>query len=478
MRKQVPALLILFGFLLAAGYCYQFPYLWHLPPQGSHIWRQADCLAMTQQYHYFQLPFLQPATWNLESVDGKVAGEFPIFYFLAAKADHYSFVLRLLHSLCLFAGVVAVYFIASYFLGRRLLSIFCSMLFFTSPLLIFYGNNFLSDVPALCFALMGWAFFLYGQKGEKLLLLPAFLCLTLSALLKASEAMHLAIVFFFIARTLRPEPERNYMLLLPILSGILVMSWYLFAKAYNLDHHDTYYFLSYFPIWKLSLHDIGLGVWRMTVSWSRNYFWRPSSVVLLLFSIYGWKQRRHIPPELRFLVALSFLFTMLYIVLFYQRMLRHEYYYTAFYGFIVFALIALFKVYNAFHSENVFAHAALFLCLLLNVYYCGSFVSEKLSDDYYNASLSSAGMQEFLDARGVRLSSTVLSLPDESPNRTLSQIRRKGYTAFNDYASVLRSGKAAYLVAADPALLNDTLIRPHLSDSLGAYRGVLLYRLK
>ncbi|HRB67738.1 MAG TPA: hypothetical protein PLO32_08090, partial [Chitinophagales bacterium] len=88
-------------------------------------------------------------TYNLQAENGQVAGEFPLFYFIAAQTKHAGIVLRLMHSFIFISGIIATYFIAYYFLQRSLLSIWISILFFTSPLLVFYGNNFISDIPAL-----------------------------------------------------------------------------------------------------------------------------------------------------------------------------------------------------------------------------------------------------------------------------------------------------------------------------------------
>lgn len=477
MRSKLTGSFFLLAGIVIISIFYQYPYILHLFPQGAHMWRQADCIAMAQTYQQFHLPFFQPETYNLQSINGKVAGEFPILYFLAAKFTHPKFALRLIDSIIFLLGIFSSYFIAFYFLRRRLLSVFCSILLFTSPLLVFYGNNFLSDVPSLSFAYMGWALFLYNRKLSVALIF-SFVCFTLSVLLKASEVMNIGILLFFVWRTRNHESSIKRFFFLSLGSCLLVLTWYYYARTYNQQNLDSYYFLRICPIWKLSLHDIGLALWRMTVSWSKNYFWRPTSILLIISSYFIIKYRKKLGDELKFFISCSFVFTVIYILTFYQKMIGHEYYYVAFYIFVLFFLIGFFKVYNYFYAENVFSHTAIFLFLLINIIYCRIFVTEKLNDNLYNGYMSSKEMQDFLIKNGVAENKIVVSLPDESTNKTLYLLKRKGYTEFNDYSSILKNKKADYIILGNESWLSHEELKPYLTDSIGNFHGIYLYKLR
>jgi hypothetical protein len=54
------------------------------PPQGMHLWRQADELSMTSNYYKNGSHFFTPTTYNLQSIDGHAALEFPIANVLTA----------------------------------------------------------------------------------------------------------------------------------------------------------------------------------------------------------------------------------------------------------------------------------------------------------------------------------------------------------------------------------------------------------
>lgn len=477
MKTRLPGFLISLICILCVAFFYGYPHIGQLLPQGSHLWRQADCLAMAQNYRQFHLPFFQPETYNLQSDNGKVAGEFPLFYFIAACFSNTALALRVLHTFLFLCGIMATYFIAFHFLRRQLLSVFCTLLLFTSPLLVFYGNNFLSDVPALSVSFIGWAIFFGAYRKRKPgWLAVSFLFFTLGALLKASQVINFCILFIMLASSNIPQQRVKL-----ILSGcflIPVVLWYVYAKSYNRLHHDNYYCLNIAPIWELSFYDIGLGIWRMVVSLSNNYFWRPVSLVLLGSVYFLLKHRKKLERDLRLIMLSSFLLTILYILLFYQKMSGHEYYYTVFFIFMLFALIGILKTYNRFHSENIFAHSVLFMLLIPAIIFCKFFTAEKLSDNLYNGYLSSAEMQDFLLTHGVTETRTILSLPDDSPNKTLCLLKRKGFTEFNDYTLILKAKKSDFLLLGNDSWKNDRTISPSLQDSIGSFHGFTLYSLK
>lgn len=475
VKQHQVAIFLLLVAIIGISLFYQYPNMLNMLPQGAHIWRQSDCMAMTQNYQQFSLPFLQPATYNLQSINGNVAGEFPIFYFIAAQFKNPAFALRLLHSITFLCGIISVYFIAFYFLQRRLLSLFYSVFMFTSPLLVFYGNNFLSDVPALSFVFFGWAIFLYHYKEENLFwIFIAFLSFAFATLLKASESIHFAIAFLFLLR----NKKISLKTLLPFTLFALPLSWYLFAKSYNKINHDTYYFLSIFPIWKISLHDIGLTIWRMVVSNSKYFFWLPTNILFIISIYFLIKNRKRMEIELTILITSSIILSAIYLILFFQKMMAHEYYYIPFFTTVLFCVIGILKVYNTYHAENVFTHTFAYIFLITNIIYSKKTIAEKLSVPLYNGYLSSNEMQLFLEKNGVTKFITIVSLPDDTPNKTLYQLKRKGYTEFNNYLDVLKNKKAEYLILADKGWKNHDELKYYLTDSIGCFYDITLYKLK
>lgn len=469
------ALVILFIAVFAISFLYQYAAMWQLLPQGAHVWRQADCMAMAQNYQQFHLPFFTPATYNLQSINGNVAGEFPLFYYIAAQFSNPAFALRFMHTFVFLGGIFAVHFIAFYFLQRRLLAIICALFMFTSPLLVFYGNNFLSDVPALSISFMAWAiFFSVLKKENKKLRWFAFILFAFAGLLKASYTLNFVIAFLFLVKTKQLSIKK----FLPYIFILIPIAWYVYAKQYNVKNHDTYYFLSIYPIWKLSMQEITLVLRRIFISARNYYFWLPTSFILLLGFFFTIKHRKKLDKELRAIMVISFCMVLLYIILFYEKMIQHEYYYVFFFIAILFIIIGILKVYNIFHSENVFAHTAMLLLLFISIFFCKKTLQKKLNATTYNATLSSIEFQKYIISKGIKQDKIVISLPDISPNQTLFLIKRKGYTAFNDYLKMLQAQKADFIILNGDALKSSKTLQPYLQDSIGYFDGITIYKLQ
>ncbi len=473
MKSTLISIGILVIALFAFALIYEYPAIAHLLPKGAHIWRQSDCWAMTLNYQQNGYDFLTPSVYNLQSENGQVAGEFPLFYYMAATFPKPEIALRIIHSVLLICGIIASYFVAFYFLQRRLLAIFCSLLLFTSPLLIFYGNNFLSDVPALSFAFIGWAFFFNVSQKYRWQFI-AFLFFAIATLLKASQAINFGIAFFFMIK----NKQLSFKNALLFLWFLVPMSWYIYAKQYNAQHDDQYYFLSVYPIWKLTFYEIGLVLWRLFVSWNTNFFWRPFNILLLIAAYYYVLHRKRLNPDLRSIVEISFAFAILYLILFYQKMIAHEYYYCVFFVFILFYIIGILKTYNVFHAENIFAHTFLFLLLLPNLYFCRAFIQEKLTYSAVNQTYYDEHLQDFLQQHHVNKNKTVLSLPDESPNKTLSLLQRKGYTDFNPYLQKIKENKIDFILIEKTALAQYPNLKPHLQHHVDTFHNLILFQLR
>ena len=481
MKSGFIRFMLLVIVLLLVSAFYGYPSIMHSLPQGSHLWRQTYSMDMALNYKYYHLPFLQPEVSNLLSIDGKAAAEFPLLYFISAKCNQPEFALRLMHSILFIAGIIAAFYVAFHFLQDFMLSFFTAVLLFSSPLLVFYGNNFLTDVPALSITYIAWAVYLYAEDSKFKLLYYCcfFLLLSLTCLLKASQAINygiLAVLIIFQPNAQLKKPLYIFILMLTLLP---IYWWYTYAKEYNIQNHHTYFFLGISPIWKLSWYDIGLTAWRILVSWSKSYFWRPTSIFLILCFFVYYKYRKRIFTDLHLFVISSFVFTVAYIILFYERLMKHEYYYITFYIFVLFWIVAVLYICKRFYGEIISWIKVFLVCLLLvNIIYCKLYTTEKQTDTYYNKNLASDEMQDFLFSKGVSQFKTLISIPDETPCQTLYFIKRKGYTEFNNYTAILKNRQADFLILADDTWKEKASLKPYLNDSIGNFHGITLYKLK
>lgn len=68
--------------------------VFNLHPASVHQWRQSDCASYVKTFFRNNTNVITPGTFNLAGKDGRVASEFPILYYVAAKiqiitGEHY-----------------------------------------------------------------------------------------------------------------------------------------------------------------------------------------------------------------------------------------------------------------------------------------------------------------------------------------------------------------------------------------------------
>src|SRR5690606_32138860 len=104
-------------------------------------------------------------------------------------------------------------------------------------ILIYYGANYLPDVPALCFALIGFYFFVrhsFDFKNSDFVL--AIFFSTLASLLKISSALIFVciILYTFYQKFILKNQNYNRANIFVIFSGLLaIASWIIYVKIYN-----------------------------------------------------------------------------------------------------------------------------------------------------------------------------------------------------------------------------------------------------
>ena len=217
------------------------------------------------------MDFTHPETHNLTSDGGttgaNAASEVPILYYSAAalyKVFGYNeAIYRIFNALLFFLGLFYLFRAIRYLLKDEFWSIAITLLFFASPLLVYYGNSFLSNSTALSFSFIGWYFFVRfylerksAQYNRALLFFGLAACFKITALFSL-----LAIVAVGILELLGLESDNRkeriftspLKQLLPVVAILgVVGGWILYANGYNQAHGSTYFSTTIFPIWDLS----------------------------------------------------------------------------------------------------------------------------------------------------------------------------------------------------------------------------------
>ncbi|MCB9034266.1 MAG: glycosyltransferase family 39 protein [Chitinophagales bacterium] len=427
MSSNYKGILVLIFFLVFFFFYYDIATILNHNIQGAHIWRQADCMAMVQNFKQFNLSFFQPASYNLQSTNGNVAGEFPLFYFIASKFEHSAFVLRLINFIVLSCSLIAIYFIAYFFIKKQRYALIITMLMCASPLLMYYGTNFLSDATAVSFLFISFSFYLYNYKNSINKYL-AILFFILAVLMKASYVLFIIVPLYFYYRENKNTSHFKYIICI-LLILFLPILWYTYAKYYNHINHDSYYFLSIQPIWTMSFYDIGLSIWRVFKSNFYIFFLPVFSIAtIIVFITSVIKNKKSIILKYTTIV---FATTILYAILFLEKFIQHDYYYLFFMPFILMVLIqAVFWITNKVKNTKLII-IVFILVLIFNLYYCKKTISAMQTYSTVSSVLSSDEFQEFLLKNNCTSNKTVFCADDGSPNIYLYAIQRKGYTLYN-----------------------------------------------
>jgi hypothetical protein len=234
-KKLVALLAILFSIFLIFNYIQH----WNQLPNGFHNWAQSDRYSVAVKFQE-NFNFFKPQTHNVTSENGRCGVEFPLIQYVAARISHIfgssllPFVYKLLNLSILILGF-------GFFLKQwgklnstRLL---LGILLFTSPVLMYYGFNFLPDTASLGLVCFGFGLLL-KHKDELTVrnqILIVFV-LGLATLVKTSSGIYLlaAIGGMFMHLLLKKKWKSLGLLIVSsvvMLVLIVAYDYYLFHKV-------------------------------------------------------------------------------------------------------------------------------------------------------------------------------------------------------------------------------------------------------
>ena len=495
-----------FFFLFLFAVIYTYPSVFLKRPQSVHHWRQSDCASLALNYYQDGMRFFQPQTHNLTSLGAtssySAPSEIPIAYYSVAILykifGYHDYIFRLFNTMIFFLGL--------FYLFKSCLLLFkdffwaaaTSLLFFTSPVLVFYGNNFLSDTPAFAFALIAWYFFIrfYQDKQPKDIYISMLFFLLAGANKISALISLVAITALFSAELLRLFKLKSeakvfskpFQFVLPVLIVFgIIASWVFYAKGFNLEHNSVYFSTRIIPIWDLDSSQIQAVISNVKGLWLNQYFHRYTLIFIaaaLLFSIvFAKKANRFV-----FLTTLVLLVgVIIYAVLWFPTFKDHDYYTINLYILLVFILINFVivlknrfpKAFNSLILKLIFGGFLLFNVnhARLEMYgrYNGWWTEYPEYKDYHEIS-------PYLRSIGIQPMDTVVCLPDMT-HFTLYLMNQRGWTGClgynSDSAGIAQSiSKGAdYLILHGEETLNREYLQSFLKYQIGEFNSVKIYNL-
>ncbi len=524
-RKSM--LLILAGFMLIT-LLYNYTYVYRFGPIGPHMWRQSDCLSMAVNYYKENRPFLSPELHACSSSGPYITiSEFPILNYTAAKLwsvfGYHPGWYRLIHHLFLLLGMFSLFRVSEGLLRHSWWGLLITLMFFSSPLLGFYGFSFIADVPALCLSLFGVYCLYKYHRFPKLrylyLMIPVF---TLAALLKVTALfLPLLISGVFALQQLKiigrkqqkifKRPAYFFSAIAIVL--LIVAFWYRYASQFNKEHSAGLFLVGILPIWEVSGQEI-VKIFRSFVhSLLPEYFYRPGLLLMIFSAFWLFINRKKAGTLTLTFILAAFAIVLTYILLFFQVFNVHDYYLINMLPLVLVLMLAFFLYLRA-NNRGAFLNRKVFLVfsVLLMLQLWNSAVRTRLKFSARNPAVKNSvfvdnseyGWYDYLSwsnsdilgvcdeagpwlrKKGIDRNVPVVCFPDGSINITLVKMDQKGYTD-NAYGSLTNRGLrlkaftgygAQYLILLDKSIANDSLVKPWTNYPVDSLRNLYLYDLR
>jgi hypothetical protein len=511
----------LFFLLILVSLLYNYHTILKLGPRSTHQWRQADALSISLNYYQEGMKFFEPKIHAQYSKDGKGVGEFPIVYYINAliwKVTGINFITpRLLILLLSFLGLFCLFKSSQLILKNGFWSLLLPIVFMTSPVFVYYSNNFIVNIPALSFLFGAWYYLIKFQQHFKLKnLVISSLFFTLAILLRSTMAIgFLPIVFIFFLEfigVLKPMLSRKKIsdFLILISPFLVVVPWYLFAKSYNNASKSEYFLTTIRPIWiGENLGDIWVKFYNNLLPNFHFAFIGNLMLIVFLFLLIVVKKQ---PKHFNLFLILIAIELVVYFLLWFVQFDVHDYYTLDFFIFFPPVVLGFLWYLKSNHPDLFQSKKLKTLVSLITVFFilgCSiksrakynskefifnkRLILSKDENDYWNwfhwqyndRALAIETIKPYLRNLGLKREDVVVSFPDQSPNISLFYMDQKGFTNLYYYdktlgqkTAIYKSLGAKYLILSDPNIMQDSTLVPFLTKQIGEYKNVKVFDLR
>lgn len=522
MKKEIIIFIISF---IGISLCYNYPAILQKKNGSIHQWRQADCLSITQNYYKENLPFHTPKIHHMSDVTGKrgVASEFPILYYVIGNiwkiTGQQEWIFRLVNVLIAFVGMFYLFKLFSELFNSILPSLFLSFFLFTSPIYIYYTNNFLADATALNLVFIGWYQFYQFYKTHKNRFLGYTLILfTVAGLIKISSLFSFfalgGIALFEIIGWIKPKTKTLFNpihILFFLLPFIPILLWYSYAIIYSESNGNSYVFLKgILPIWELSASRISETFSQFLAIQKPRMFNSAVHILTVVFFVVNMANYKRIHPVTWFLNLFLFLGVVLFFLLFYQVFDIHDYYLINSLIFYLFTWFTFFyfiskhtQLFRKIPVKLGLISSLIFLVFIGSVHvrhrydtkdpiaFAGyDYISQHDKDvfgwyqfDYNKNQQAYQEITPYLRSLGIQREDVVMVLGDLSINISLYNMDQIGFTNYCDVhdfpnqVELAKSFNAKYLFVSEYQKEDFKEYLPYMKKEIGKFRNILIYPL-
>jgi 4-amino-4-deoxy-L-arabinose transferase-like glycosyltransferase len=454
------------------------------------------------------MKFFQPEVHALISdnfTSGKAAtSEIPFLYYFVALLykifGYHDFIYRLINTLIYLTGIYSLYRIFIKLKVNYIWSLTFSLLFFASPVLVYYGNNFLTDITALSFTCLAWNFFIsYYQKSMLKYYWISMLFFFLAMSMKISAGISVVALFCIYIMDLLSIIKfkkdgklflNKFWQLLPFVFIFLIVGcWVYYAKIYNARNGCGYFSTYIIPLWKTPSSSIATVIKYIKNLWLNQYF-HPYTLWFFLLAFFA--NIFLLRKNKAFLLALNLLLligAILYSILWFETYQNHDYYTINLYILLVFTALTFSETINRIFPKtisNIFIKTILLVFLIFNIYHTRKQIHDRYTGWWteYPKFKDFHTITPYLRSIGVTRYDTVISIPDYS-HHTLYLMNQPGWTECyglnKDSASIAKSierGAKYLIIASKEDIQSKPYLKPFISDSVGRYNNTYIFKLK
>jgi uncharacterized membrane protein (UPF0136 family) len=499
--------LLFFILLMLMSWYYDFHKIMFLAPQSIHFWRQVDCLSFTLNYMMEDRGFFNPSVHYIGQADhGEMVTDFPIIFYLVGNiwklTGQQEWIYRLLIFTLFTIGLSAVFLMLRHWYKSFFWASMVSLLLFTSPVIVYYSSNFVMNMPAFSFALLGISsFYWFVRTSQSKWLWISMLFYLIGGLLKVPALMSFVVVVFIFSteflgiikyRDEKPIFSKGLADAIPMLIVVVsVFLWVRFINSYN-QGNEGLFLVGLFPIWDLSWEQINKIVTEFTDYWYKQHFHQVLHAVTLLAYLWIMWNIRRLSNIVKAFVILLLIGVTGFILLWFQAMPNHDYYLTNSYMLYLVtwavAIKLLLRHKPAIVASNI-TKIVFLIFFIINVVHARKEVNIRYwgwwNTSYFQVYQPMEGLKEKMREAGISRDDRVIVMGEGMPNASLYTIDSKGWTNFGGHMNntdstgislAIESG-AKYMVMVDTTWLSKDFVQPFTNDLLIDHGSVQVFRL-
>ena len=452
----------------------------HKLPMGVHQSAQCDRASLAQNYFYGGMHFFYPEVNENRCIDGIVSCELPLPSFLAACAykllGYDEFYFRLITYLFFSLGMFALFLLFNSRINK-ISSMALVLILQLSPILLFYGANFIPDTCSLGLALIAWYSFFkrhiqhtYEPNSKSLSLQIIFiLSLGFSVAIKTTSLIQFISMSGLLVLSYLPFlkikiEQRKSLLISLLLSFCIPLLWYLWSKYLSLTHNSQYFMMSlphseswdkYFEAWAVYL-----------ANWPPQALSYPLIYIAVSLWFITLFLKKFIQRELYYLSVFNSFGSLLFLFLMIEQFKYHDYYFICLFPAFALNWLALSDAVKKLPKNFWWFKIAIFIAVLIALnfqFYNGrKNLEERYTEGNYweqshHRSIDIDSFRLKVNALGINRNNCVLVGYDPSPNNLLYLLHLRGHRLSKDHDQnrindVLNSSHPQYFISNDTAL--------------------------